>query len=206
MTTRDNMDCIALVERWAGIVVLRGHLSQAQIDVDLGQGVRGGEDTFGRLLRDTGPQLGEEFALQLPDALLRVQDQRLVFLEFRRDKTLAVGQRLAANVVIRHAVEVGIGNLDIVAKDPGIANFERIDARAPAFALLHLGNPLLTAAGRVLDLIQFGAIARADYSAIRGTQRWLVDDGWFNLRDNLRVVRQTLHEAGQVGHTLPVLG
>ena len=91
------------------------HLGEAQIDINLGQGMSRIENVLGGMDSDIGSQLREQFAFQFTNALLGVEDERLVFFQVGRDVAFAVGKRLFANIVLGHTVEIGVGDLDIVA-------------------------------------------------------------------------------------------
>ena len=51
------------------------------------------------------------------DTLLRPQDLALILLELRCDEALGIGQGLLADVVFRDQVQVGVGDLNVVAED-----------------------------------------------------------------------------------------
>ena len=93
--------------------------------------------------RDRFPHLLEQPVLQVQDLLFRAQDLLLVLLQLRRDEPLGVGQRLLADIVLRHVREIRLGDLDIVAEDPVVAHLERIDAGPLPLALLDGRDPAL---------------------------------------------------------------
>ncbi len=77
---------------------------------------------------------------------------RLVLLQVRRDIAFAVGGGLLAHVVVRHVAEIGLRDLDVVAEDGVVADFERVDAGAFALACLEVRDPGLCVAGGVRSL------------------------------------------------------
>src|SRR5690349_4975170 len=68
--------------------------------------------------------------LQLLDMLNGGQDTRLVLLKFRSNKTFGIDQRLLAHIIIGGQFQIGVADLDIVAKDLVKTDFETLDARA----------------------------------------------------------------------------
>ena len=143
MATGNNVNGITLIELRAAVVMLRCHLGQTQVDVYLGHGVSSIKNLFCSMNGKVCSQLSKKLAFQFADALLGVEDKRLVFFQVGCNVAFTVGERLFANVVFGHTVGVGIGDLNVVAGTFIIANFEVIDARAPAFALLQIGYPFL---------------------------------------------------------------
>ena len=66
---------------------------------------------------------------------------------------------------------VGVGDLDVVAKDLVEADLERVDAGAGAFLRLKTGDPFLAAARAVAELVKLRLIARPNQAALTGTER-----------------------------------
>ncbi len=71
---------------------------------------------------DGSAQLGEEAALDLDSALVRGEHACLIVLELGRGEALGVDQGLLALVVGGHGLEIGLGDLDVVAEDIVKAN------------------------------------------------------------------------------------
>ena len=149
---------------------------------------------------DICPQLHEKLVLHLIDAVLRVENQGFVFLEIGCDVAFAVCERLAAHVIFRDAVQLGVRDFDIIAGGFVIADLERIDAAASAFALFHLGNPPSPVVGSLLNLVQFGAKALLDDAAFGDTDGRLLDDSAFDQGDDIAIVGEAFHQAGERGH------
>jgi hypothetical protein len=89
------------------------------------------------------------------DALLGVQHQRLVFLHFWRDKSLGIDQRLLADVVFGSPVCCAARDLNIVAEDLVVPDFERLDARLLAFDHFQVGDPVAGVFRCLDDRVQF---------------------------------------------------
>jgi len=61
VATCDDMDGITLVKLWTAVVVLCRDLGEAEIDIDLSEGMGRIEDVFSGLDGDIGSQLREQF-------------------------------------------------------------------------------------------------------------------------------------------------
>ena len=102
---RDGSSC-ASAARWA----------KRRQQIDFGDRQRGAADARG-FGGDGGAQLGEDAPLDFDDLLLRVEDLGFVFLQLGRGEALGVDQRLLALVVGGSEMQVGLGDLDVVAED-----------------------------------------------------------------------------------------
>src|SRR5690606_25972454 len=89
----------------------------------------------------------------------------------------AVGQRLLALVVGRDAVQIGARHFQVVTEDLVVADLERRDAGALALARLERRDELLAAVPRVPQLVQLGAVARADRAAVGERRGRIVGKG-----------------------------
>ena len=92
-------------------------------------------------------QLVEQFLVQeflaAQCTLARTKYLILELLEFRRDVALGPFQRLPARVVDRRLVRLPLADLDVIAVDPVVAEFQRRDAGAFLFAGFQPGDPVL---------------------------------------------------------------
>ena len=99
------------------------HVGQGREDVEAG-----GPGTrlldAGHLGRHPPAHLAEELGLELLHAVLGAEDLLLPLLQLRREVALGVGQRLLADVVLGHLVEVRLGDLEVVSEDPVEADLE----------------------------------------------------------------------------------
>ena len=96
------------------------------------------------------------FLLQRQNLLLGAQNLLLVFLQFGRDVTLGVHQRLLANPLLGHAVFVGVAYLDVVAENVVETDFERRNARQFALTLLNFNQIIFARISNVAQLVEFG--------------------------------------------------
>src|SRR5262249_57126304 len=94
-----------------------------------GDGFGGGAD-LRSLRQNAGAQLLEQLLLQGAPLLFRVEDLLLVLAKLSGDVALGADRRLLADVLRRHEVQVGAGDLQGVAEDAGVADLERADSRA----------------------------------------------------------------------------
>ena len=118
----------------------------------------------------------EELELALDAALVGAEHLLLVLLERRRDEALAAGDRLLADVVVGHRVQVRLRDLDVVAEDAVEAHLERLDAGARALGGFELGDDLLARAADPAQLVELGVDAVANRVAVAGQRRRLVDE------------------------------
>ena len=70
------------------------------------------------------------------------------------DVAFCVRHRLLAPVPLRHFGEVGLGDLDVVAKDFVVAHLQRLDARALPFLFFQAGQILPGIFARLAQFIQ----------------------------------------------------
>ena len=140
MPPAPDVDDAVVGQHRAHVAVRLGHLGQRGGNVQLGRGPRRREQLRGRAAI-WAQHLPEELALQLQDALLGVEHQRLVLLQLGRDVALGVDQRLLADVVGRDERRVGLRDLDVVAEDLVVADLERLDAGALPLDRLQVGDP-----------------------------------------------------------------
>src|SRR5207244_3967702 len=105
-------------------------------DIELGNHCRGLPDAFG-LLGNAAANVLKNILLDLENLLFSGEDLFFVFFQLRRDEPLGADQRLLAIVIAGNQVQVGLRNLDVIAEDFIESNFQRTDARAPAFTRLN---------------------------------------------------------------------
>ena len=165
-----------------------GDQGESRQDIHLRQGQRG--LAYPLRLRGNGDaQLGKQAALNLDDLFLRVQDFDLVFLQFGCGEAFGVDQRLLALVIGRSMMQVGLANLNVVAKDGVELYFEGVDAGPLALALFDLGDVLLAVVAETAQVIKFRVHARLNHSAIGKRERRLRHHGLFDAA--AQIVRKT---------------
>ncbi len=111
---------VPVIDRGPDVSVAGGSFGQGAVHIDLSNGPGRRQQPL-RGVAYLSADLPEKATLHLGDAALGIQDKRLVLLQLRRKVALGIRQGLLANVVLRHLAEVGIGNLDVVAKDLVVA-------------------------------------------------------------------------------------
>ena len=177
----------------AAVVEQPCRLGKGAQHIQLGQG-RGCLLDLRQPLQHGLPHALEQFVFQLRAALLRAQDLALHLLQGRRDEPLAVGDGLLASVVRGHLVQVGLGDLDVIAEHGIEPHLEGLDAGARDLILLQLGDPILAAAHGDAQLVQRGIEAVADQPAFLHGERRLVHN---SAPDQFHQVRQLGHLPGQ---------
>jgi len=137
----------------------------------------------------------EQVVFQLHPALFSAQNPPLHLLEVWRDKPLTIGDGLLADIVRRHLVQVGFGDLKVVAEDRVEPHFEGRDTRAHNLVLLQLRDPILALAHGRAQFIQRGVEAIANQAAFLYSQRRLIHNGSCY---QLRQIRRLRHLTAKV--------
>jgi hypothetical protein len=114
-----------------------------------------------------GDELVEEFELAGERHFPRREKISFSFL-FERlgDVALAADGGLAADVVGGDEVEVGLGDLDVVAKIVCEADLQAADAGALLLGALEVGEPSLVVRSERTETVEFGVVAGADVVAV----------------------------------------
>ncbi len=159
-------------------------------------GPRAVSSTRGASAVDPRAQRLEELELALDGALVGAEHLLLVVLERRGDEALAAGDRLLADVVVGHRVEVGLRDLDVVAEHAVEADLQRLDAGARPLGGFELGDHLLAGAADPAQLVELGVDAVADHAAVAGQRRRLVDDRGLDGVTHVGEVVELRDEAG----------
>jgi hypothetical protein len=152
VASADDVDAVFGVHHGAHIAVAHGVLGEGAQHIPLGDCPRQRLQMRG-MAGDLATHARKEFELQRVDALLRAQQNRLLLLEFGRDEAFGVRQRLLADVVGGHFVQVRLGDLQVVAEDGVVADFEAGDARALSLFGFQLGDPLLAVGAHLAQAV-----------------------------------------------------
>ncbi len=153
MASSANVQVQRFVQGGPDVVLRGGYFRQGCRHIQPG-------DSLGRLQQPPGmaadllADFAKQPALNLQDAVLRIQDKRLIFLQLRRDITLRVGQRLLADVHIRHTVAVGPAHFQVVAEYFVEAHLQRRDAGALPLPRLKGRHPFPGMRGRIDHPVQ----------------------------------------------------
>ena len=115
-----------------------------------------------RLLDDIIPQLRQNLLFQGRQTLIRRLQLIFQLLQFRGDKTLRTNQRLLADIFRRHQIQIGFGNVNIIAKNLIIADTQGFYARALALFGLHSQQNVAALITDITKLINLGITAGAD--------------------------------------------
>ena len=163
-------------DQGANVVPARGRLRERRDRVHVRERRGCGEYLFTRAA-DLGADVAEETHLKLADALLRVQHERLVLLQLKRDEAFGGGERLLARVARGNEMQVRPRDLDEVAEDLVVADAQALDACPRALALLHLGEEGLAVFQQRAQAVQLLRIACADDARMLAAARQVVADG-----------------------------
>ena len=162
------------IEAGTDVAVVIGRAGQAVQTVDAGNGP--GRFLHGRdMALDLAADIAEELVFQRQHPFLAGQDLDFKFLQFRRDVAFGIDQRLLAHVVIGDGLGIGMGNLEVIAKDLGIADFH-LDARLFPFLLFQFLQKGMTVGRNGADFIEFRRKAVADDAAVADDQARFVLD------------------------------
>ena len=194
----------ALLDLRPAVAPPQGDLRQRRVHVQLRHPLGNAADPVSSR-RHLPAQGAKELLLQRQPPLVRVEDQRLVLLQLRCDVALGVGQRLLADVRLRHLVRVRVRDLYVVAEDLVVAHLQALDPQPPSLDLLERGDPILGVPAVLDDRVQLFAVARPDNARLRQRGRGLVFDRplqQVQLRESVRQPRQHLLE--ERGIALPL--
>ncbi len=180
------------------VVAVDRHGRQRSQRVELRERVREPLDPLG-FGGDPIANVDEQLVLQGVGALGRPDDLLLALLERRRVVPLAVLQRLAAVVVVRDAVEVGVGHLDVVAVDLVVSDRQRVDPCSLALAGLQLRDPLAPLALRRPQGVEFVVESLPDHAAVGDLRRRVSRD---RLVDQLADLDQLVEPIAEVAEVV----
>ena len=110
--------------------------------------------------------------------MLGLGDLNFKLLEASGEITLAAGDGLLADVVLRHAGEMGARDLDVVAKYAGVADLEGRDAGSLAFFGFEGGDGDAGIGGYGAQVFEFLREALADDAACGEGCAGLIGDGF----------------------------
>ena len=113
-----------------------------------------------------GDQFGKKFLLTGQGIFFGVQDFLFLLLQIVGDIALAVHGCLTADVVFRHEVQIGFGNVDVVAEVVGVFYLQALDAGAGLFAAFEFRKPSFVVAGEGANSIQLRIKISTDRAAI----------------------------------------
>src|SRR2546425_2372539 len=178
------------------ITAIGGELREGGQYVEFGDG--GGRAAQARGFGGNGStDFSEELPLEFKDALVGGKNFPFVFLQFRRSETLGIDERLLTFEIRRNEMQIGFGNLDVVAEHLVKANLERGNARALAFALFHRGDDLLAVPAQTADFVKFRVVARADYAGFAGLRGRLLGNGALQAFADVAELIELLKEMAQ---------
>ena len=157
-------------------MIVGGHLCQAHVHVDLRKGGGRSTDPLGAR-GDLIPNSHEQLVFQPVHLVRRAQNRGLGPLQFVGYVSFGIRQSLFADVVLGHQVLERLGDLDIVAEHPVVADTQIADAGFFSFFCFDSLDPALTALHNGTELIHLGAVSVPDHTALTNREGRLVHDG-----------------------------
>ena len=189
-------DSVALVESRPDVAVLHRGVGQPGEDVQPGDGRGDPADGAGGL-----GQLSADSVINGPFGFLQsvfgVQHQRLVFFQLRDDVPFGVGQGLAADVVLGDLIDVGLGDLDVIAKDLVVPDFQALDLGAFPFSLLQSSDELTCVGRGTFQLVHLRREAGPDDVPVTDSPRRVRRDGLFDQRAHIWQRRKLVLEPSE---------
>ena len=199
MPAIDNVVAPISVDRGAHVLIFLRYARKRKQRIQRFQSARRGVQARKRLFQRLA-DLAEELIFKAHGVFFRTKDLALEFLEFLRDETLAVGQRLFARIAIRHELVKRARDFDIVAKHAVIADLQILDARGFPLALFHFREVGLAIVGDIAQFIQLTGITGADHAAFaHGQRRLIVDSARKQRTDILHWIQRGLAALNEFG-------
>ena len=168
------------------VTACRGDLRQGGQDVDVGDGVGRAQQRPG-VGSHAVPDIAKKRVFKLGDALFGPQDRRFALFHRFSNEPLCTDQRLLADVVSGHPVQIGLADFDVVSKDFIEADFQGFDPGAGPFIGFQAGDPGLAVSGGMPERVQFRAVAIANHAALLDDEGRLTDDGRVDERGHVFV-------------------
>ena len=84
----------------------------------------------------------EQAQFDLADSVFSIQHQRFILFHFRRDESLCIDQCLFADVIGWRLLRRAARDLDVIAKDLVVANFQCLEACPFAFHRFQVRDPI----------------------------------------------------------------
>ena len=165
MTSIPDLDAVGKIHDRTGVVVVAGYLCQRAQHIKRSDRLRGFLNAM-HLGGDLFADRYEDLVFQRCQPLLRAQHGAFELLEFLSDIAFAVGERLLADIILRHSVRVGFADLYVIAEYAVIADLELADTGPFTLALLDRRDLPLAAGGEVAQVIDFFMVASTDQAAL----------------------------------------
>ena len=191
-------EALALVEHGPHVAVAHRGLGERQQRVERRERGGGPEHLRG-MRRDLAADLLVDGGLQLLQPVARAEHPVLVLLQLLRVEPLRVDERLAADVVLRHAAAMGVGDLQIVAEHLVVADLQVGDAGALALLPLQprdVGARVLRGHPHLVHLL---GVPLADDSPLPHVALRVVGDGRRYALHRARARVQLRREPRQAG-------
>ena len=164
MSSLADFNFIREIHRGAAVVVIQRHSSKAAQHIQPSYGRRRLLDA--RQLRcNRRSHLLVQLGSPVYGFLLGVQHPFLQLLYLLGNVPLGIGQGLLADIMRRHLILEGIGNLDVIAEHPVIPDAQRPDAGGILFPFLYLRQDAPDILRKMPSLIQLLIVPLPDDTA-----------------------------------------
>ena len=143
MSSAFDVDQTVFIDLRATVIVLACHYRQRNKHVDFGNRLRSLLDTC-HIRRNLITDLTEQIVLEIHQTILCAEDRILKFLEFRRDVTLRICQRLLSHIIIGNHILKGIRHFQIVTEYFIVLDSKVLDSCLFFFRCFQICQPFLT--------------------------------------------------------------
>ena len=168
-----------------------GYIGKRKQAVQLGYLVGVDLDGLG-VIHQRCNQLVVQLGLQRQNLIFGPQYLFFVLLQFLRDVSLGVHQRLLAYPFGRHLILVGVPHLDVITEHIVVGYLQTRNARLFDFTLLNLQEIIFSGIGNPTQLVQFFIHSVGDDSPLVDQQRRVVlDFAGYLVADGLTRVQQS---------------
>ena len=197
-----DVDAGLLGQQRRAVAAQVGELGEACEHIEVCEQV-GGALEAGQLGDERVAELAQQTGLEVDAAAVGGEEFLFILLQLGRDVALRVGDRLLAEVVDGDRLAVGVGDLDVIAEDPVVADLERGDAGAGPLHGLILEHPGAAIGGEPVNLVEVVGEAGPDDGALCDAERRFVEERGADGGGEVGAVVDGGGEAGQVWLALP---
>ena len=179
MASFPDLDASFQIDRGPHIILRGGNLSERTQYINLRHSRRRALNS-GQFPGCPLAHLIEKIVFKLHGAFLGAEDPPFQLLELGGNESLAVGERLLADVLRRCLVFIGIADFNVIAKDTVIADLQLRDPGPLALLGLDLRDDPAPVRHIAFEQIQLLAVAGTDQPALAHRKRRIVIDSALN--------------------------
>ncbi len=138
-----------------------------------------------------------EFLLARQRAVARRQHLALEFLQLRRDVALGTLERLAALVIVGRLVRLATAQLDVVTVHAVVADLQRGQSGACAFAAFEIREIAVGVFADVAQLVEALIVARRDHATVADQHGRVVDQRAAQQAMGFRMIAEPVGQGAQ---------